>query len=99
MPPRQVNKNPAQAATAPKAKAKRVKVEATQTGYYDHARRREGDVFIIDDCDFSEKWMKRAPTGAAPSISTAQQNIDKQHDEILAANSARPATALDEEGL
>lgn len=42
------NSNPAPAQSAPKAKAKPVKVRAIDVGYYDHKRRYEGDVFYID---------------------------------------------------
>lgn len=34
-------------------------VKAIRMGYYDHKRRKEGDVFQLDSKDdFSEKWMK-----------------------------------------
>jgi len=35
-----------------------MKVQAKELGYYEHKRRREGDVFtLLDPKDFSEKWM------------------------------------------
>lgn len=95
------NKNPAEPATAPKAKAKRVKVRvlAGMTGYYDHARRREGDVFYIDDNgkDFSPRWMERVAASTPEQISTAQQAIDAAHDDIISGR--QPATDSDQEGL
>jgi len=59
----------------------RVRVKAGMMGYYDHKRRREGDVFNIKGehedkntgkivNDFSEKWMEKVSnkieTGTAP---------------------------------
>lgn len=36
-------------------------VKAKRLGYYDHKRRKEGDVFSLDSKDdFSEKWMEPA---------------------------------------
>lgn len=84
-------KNPAQAQTAPKRKVTRVRVVATKTGYYDHARRREGDVFDIDAADFSDAdgekyqgWMRKVAATEELSISTSQDEINRQHDELLA---------------
>jgi hypothetical protein len=89
----QRGKNPAPAQTAPKPKAKRVRVVAVgKTGYYDHARRREGDVFDIDEKDFSDAdnpeyqgWMRKVPMTTELSHSTSQDEINRQHDEILSA--------------
>ena len=61
-------------------------VVATQMGYYDDLRRRAGDVFYIHaEEDFSDLWMEDAPKGAEPSITLGQDDIDRQHDEILAS--------------
>lgn len=35
-----------------------MKVRATMTGYFDHLRRREGDVFTIPDEPRRDKWPK-----------------------------------------
>ena len=97
MPPRV--KNPAQPATAPKAKTTRLKVRVKDgfTGYYDHARRREGDVFIIEAKDFSDRWMEKVAANTPESISTAQDAINQAHDEILASRA--PASGVDADGL
>lgn len=89
-------KNPAPAATEPKPKEKRIKVRALETGYYDHARRREGDVFIADEKDFSKRWMERVSTGTPERVSTAQESIDKQNAELKAS---RLGTAGDDTEL
>jgi len=98
MPPRHNRgaKNPAAPQTEPKVKAKRIKVRALRTGYYDHARRREGDVFIVDECDLGT-WMERVHSSTPESITTAQGAIDKAHDEVLAARA--PASGIDQDGL
>lgn len=37
-----------------------MKVIATKLGYYDHYRRRPGDVFdLLSDKDFSPRWMEK----------------------------------------
>lgn len=60
-------------------------VQATQMGYYDHTRRRPGDVFLIrspytdkdgvEIDEFSERWMRDAPKGTRRRITTANQAI------------------------
>lgn len=64
----------------------RVLVEATQLGYYDHIRRRAGEIFWINSpADFSKRWMRKAPQGAQPTPATLpNQAIRKEHDLILA---------------
>lgn len=87
--------NPAPAAKEPKAKQTRVKVRATQLGYYDHARRREGDVFVIEEKDFSKTWMEKVSATTPESVSTAQDAIDKANGELKAGRRS-PADTSDE---
>lgn len=59
-----------------------IKVQATQLGYYEHKRRREGDVFLLVErkdrygnvmsakSQFSKKWMELADPAAPESVST-----------------------------
>jgi hypothetical protein len=59
-----------------------IKVRATQLGYYEHKRRREGDVFVLvprtdrfgnvmtAKSQFSKKWMEMADPKAPESVST-----------------------------
>lgn len=75
-----------------------VKVMATQSGYYDHARRHVGDVFRISGkrwpadhptkagqlTDFSDRWMVLADANAKERLTTANQSIARKHDDILA---------------
>lgn len=69
---------------APAVKDHPIKVRATQTGYYDHARRREGDVFTIaNEQAFSPRWMERVPAQTPERITTAAQHIRREHDKIL----------------
>lgn len=66
-----------------------IKVVATMTGYYDHVRRREGDVFIIaNERAFSARWMEKVGARTPESVSTSQQAIQKAHDEILGGKTA-----------
>jgi hypothetical protein len=97
-----------------------IMVRATATGYYNHARRREGDVFslfpqegmvtvpitnedgeqlydrndlpmtkevpaiIPPERQFSRNWMEVVNADEEERISTAQQAIDREHDQTLA---------------
>ena len=45
-----------------------MKVRATQMGYYDLKRRREGDVFEIKtEKEFSKKWMEKLDSKSSRS--------------------------------
>lgn len=90
-----------------------IRVRALRTGYYEHIRRREGDVFdlipretvrfgtaidpttkrrtktserlmISADQQFSAEWMEEVNPRTPLSTSTANEEIRRQHDEILA---------------
>lgn len=61
------------------------KVKAIELGYYNHLRRREGDVFRLKAAaDFSEKWMVKVAETTPEKTSSSQQELDRKHDEILA---------------
>ncbi len=63
-----------------------VRVLEDEVGYYAHLRRRAGDVFMLEDTShFSEMWMEEVPMETAEQTSTAQQAVNKKHDEILGA--------------
>ena len=59
-----------------------IKVRATQLGYYEHKRRREGDVFVLIPItdrygniitarqQFSKKWMEVVPAETPEKVST-----------------------------
>lgn len=109
---RRFNKNLTVAQAPTPANA--LKVRATQTGYYDHIRRRPGDVFFIDGARleedvtaiehatgervvtrkkgtiaaFSDKWMEIVDPKTPESVSTANDAIRQQHDELLASRYA-----------
>jgi hypothetical protein len=40
-------------------KSSKVKVVATQPGFYDNTKRETGDEFLIEEKDFSDVWMER----------------------------------------
>lgn len=58
------------------------KVMATRDGYYGHARRREGDVFILEGGDHRGSWMEVVDAGTPPRHTGAQAALDRKHDEI-----------------
>src|SRR5512138_1974313 len=69
---------------APKAATEQTefgyKVRAIETGYYDHARRRPGDVFLIAKPEhFSERWMEYVDAATPERISTANQEIRRKN--------------------
>src|SRR6266545_1643270 len=72
-----------------------LKVRATAIGYFEHLRRRVGDVFLIpDDSYFSNKWMERVDPRSPEKVSTLPEALRQQHDEILASRlEGRPVDA------
>lgn len=71
------------------------RVRATRLGYYDHKRRREGDVFTLADSkkEFSERWMEYVSDDLPERITTGKQALQQFHDETLAGKS--PTGAAD----
>lgn len=94
-----VREVPGKAQTTPKDKAGPVKVQATDMGYYDHVRRRPGDVFVIDAADFSPKWMVRVEATTPEHVTTAQQALTQQHRDTVAGRAAPPLTGTDRDVL
>ena len=69
----------------------RLRVRATMVGYYEHIRRREGDVFVIEgtilpsghlDC-FSHKWMEAVAPTTPTRVTTPAVDLVRKHDELL----------------
>lgn len=83
---------------APALPAGRIRVRATQTGYYGEQRRREGDVFVINKAsEFSERWME-VVEGKVPLKTTGpQEALNKKHDEILGGVAERPKDRDDDD--
>lgn len=61
-----------------------LKVRATRLGYYGHARRHPGDVFTIENVKEFGSWMEWVDAATAERVTTANENIRRQHDETLA---------------
>jgi hypothetical protein len=62
-----------------------LKVRAIRVGYYDHVRRREGDVFIIKDPkEFSKVWMEPVKPNVPEQVTSAPEALKKHHDEVQA---------------
>lgn len=58
------------------------RVRAIETGYYEHVRRRVGDVFdLVDPKDFTESWMERVEPDTALRVSTTRDILRRHHDE------------------
>ncbi len=64
----------------------RLKVQATEMGYYGDARRRPGDVFVLQNAkrEFSEKWMRPVPPETPERVTTGKDSLRRQHDETIA---------------
>ena len=89
-----------------------IKVRATKMGYYDDKRRRTGDVFLIrapyageDDAgipitinEFSKKWMERVAGDTPERITTGNEELRRQHDEILATKRQGGVSTTDDSG-
>jgi hypothetical protein len=87
----------AAAGNAPKKAAGKggpFKVRATQPGFYDNIRRREGNVFTIqNEGEFSTVWMERVSKSTPEKTTTGQEEINRQHDEVLSDKLAGKATS------
>ena len=78
-----------EATASSRTSARPLTVQATQLGYYDHTRRRTGDVFkIAAPEDFSKRWMRRVADNTPTRITLGNQAIAKEHDEILSLRQA-----------
>jgi hypothetical protein len=67
-------------------------------GYYNHIRRREGDVFTLEHAvDFSPRWMARVDAAVPEKVTTGAQELRRLHDEELAGRA--PATSRDADPL
>lgn len=70
----------------------RVRVVEGRIGYYDHSRRREGDVFTIRDMqDFSEKWMELVDAKTPERLTTAKAALAQATARIRGDNRADAA--------
>lgn len=59
-------------------------VRALRMGYYNHVRRRENDVFALNKLsDFSAHWMAWESPNASERITTGNEDLRRQHDEIM----------------
>lgn len=75
---------PGRPATGPLPGTDRIRVRATQVGYYDHARRRLGDVFDLhDQAHFSSRWMEYVDEAEPLKVTGPNEALRKRHDEIL----------------
>lgn len=86
----------------PVAKSRPFKVVATRLGYYDHVRRREGDVFIVDaehfaDAELPGGWMERVDALTPERTTTAPQALKQEHDRILGGKVTGGNNPLDAE--
>lgn len=96
-----VREVPGKGATAPKVKPDPIKVRALELCYYDHVRRREGDVFLIEAADLTEKvrrYLVEVPPDTPEQVTTAQQALKQAHVDTL-TQAARPATGTDRDVL
>ena len=54
-----------------------MKVRATRLGYYNHRRRREGEVFkLLSENAFSSKWMEKVDDGTSQQKPKADVKTD-----------------------
>ena len=72
-----------------------IRVRAIRMGYYDHIRRRVGDVFMVPQAVFSKKWMEMVSSGTPERMTTGQEQLRRDHDEILGGRS--PGMLTEEE--
>jgi hypothetical protein len=78
-------------------KTQKIRVVATRLGYYDHKRRRVGDVFVYaapidgDGDAVLPSWVEEA-SGATPLKETgAQEALNQEHDAARRNHGVQPA--------
>jgi hypothetical protein len=79
-----------------------IRVRALKLGYYDDARRREGDVFTIrNEKEFSRLWMERVPFDTPERVTTGNEELRRMHDETIRArhSGAPPDNPTGSEGV
>lgn len=76
----------------------RIKVRATQMGFYNLRRYRQGDVFVISKAsEYSDRWME-VVEGKVPLKATGpQEALNQKHDEILGGKAQRPENPDDDD--
>lgn len=79
---------------APKQGEARFKVRAVRDGYYDHIRRREGDVFVVNESAFSDAhgdpavthrragWMERVNERTPERVTGSQDAVDRVNNQL-----------------
>lgn len=90
----------------PARTAKQIKVRATAVGYYDDKLRRVDDVFTINDRRRSDgrlaelgKWMVLEDADVPEKITSNNEAIRREHDEILGARQSGASAARDKSPL
>lgn len=64
---------------------RKIRVKATQTGFVDNVRRREGDVFDVREGEFSERWMEVVDGTTPPKSTGSAAALKAHHDAVLAS--------------
>jgi len=76
-------RGPATPASAPRTRG--IRVRATQLGYYDHVRRRPGDVFTIrSEQEFASVWMEKVDPRTPERVTTAANALREEHERLRA---------------
>lgn len=92
----------ADSATQERGKVKTLTVEATQMGYFDHTRRRTGDVFDVPEDAFSSTWMRTVDGSTPRRTTTSREAVKREQDRTLATKresaSARLSADRDDAG-
>jgi len=74
---------------APPMRRASLKVRATQLGYYEHIRRREGDVFkLVAEAHFTPSWMTYVDPRTPERVTSGPEALKNHHDEMLASRYA-----------
>jgi hypothetical protein len=87
-----------------KPKDPNLKVRAVADGYFDHERKRPGDVFLLsDEGEFSERWMEQVDPGTPTRTTIGAEILRQQHQEIVDSRSPQgdretPMAGVDETG-
>jgi hypothetical protein len=90
---------PAAQKSSPEAPKKALRVRATRLGYYDHKRRREGDVFTLRPV-VGKKLEKTTPGGVGklvPHTFTVEEQFSEYWMEVVASSTPEHTTSAPED--
>jgi hypothetical protein len=87
--------SPVEGGRTPKPGLRSLRVRALELIYYNHMRRREGDVFsLVNPEDFNERVMERVGQATPEQVTGAQAALDRESGQVREAKHGRGAKSV-----